>query len=130
MDNDRQSALWYERKRTLFGLPLSFTKYYFLDEKLIVKSGFLRLREEEIRFYRILDVSLTQTLGQRIFGLGTIHLCSADKSMPELDIMNIKKPKKAKDLLSDLVEKARDDKRISAHEFIGSGLDNGTDNLH
>ena len=130
MDEDRKIALWYDRKRTLFGLPISFTKYYFLEEKLVVKSGFFRLREEEIRFYRILDVSLNRSLGQRIFGLGTIHICSADKSMPELNITSIKNSKKTKDILSDLVEKARSDKRISAHEFIGNGIDNGPDGLH
>ena len=129
MDNDRKNALWYDRKRTIFGLPLSFTKYYFFNEKLIIKSGFLRLKEEEVRLYRILDISLIRTLSQRIFRLGTIHLCSADKSTPEFDIKSVKNSKEAKEMLSDLIEKARDEKHISAREFIGNNAD-GSDDMH
>ena len=33
--------LWRDRKRTLFGLPLSFTKYELDEERLFVKTGFL-----------------------------------------------------------------------------------------
>ena len=123
MDNDKKSAVWYDRKRTLFGFPLSFTKYYFFKEKLIVKTGFFRLKEEEIRLYRILDITLNRSLVQRMFGLGTIHLCSADKTTPELNIANIKESKKAKELMSDLIEKARDDKHIYAREFISGDMD-------
>ena len=130
MDADKKTAIWYDRKRTIFGLPLSFTKYYFFQEKLILKTGFFRLREEEIRLYRILDISLNRTLGQRIFGLGTIHLCSADKSTPELDIKNIKNSKQAKEFLSDLVEKARDSKNISTNEFINTNMDSSNGNMH
>ena len=130
MDGDKSSALWYDRKRTLFGLPLSFTKYYFFGEKIIIKSGLLRLREEEIRLYRILDITLSRPLGQRIFGLGTIHLCTADKTTPELDILKIKKSKEAKDLLSELIEKARDDKRITTREYIGGDANDFEDDVH
>ena len=130
MDNDKKAALWYDRKRTLFGLPLSFTKYCFFNEKIIIKSGFLRLKEEEIRLYRILDITLNRSFGQRIFGLGTIHLCSADKTTPEIDIKNVKKSKKAKELLSKLIEKARDDKRISAREYIGGDMDGFEGDMH
>lgn len=82
---------WQDRKRTIFGLPLSFTKYSLTDEKLLIKTGVLNTNEEEIRLYRILDVTLKRSLGQRIFRVGTIHCCSADKSTPEFDIKSVKK---------------------------------------
>ena len=37
---------------------------------------------EEILLYRVRDISLRISLGQRIFGVGTILLQSSDKSMP------------------------------------------------
>lgn len=120
--------IWKDRKRTIFGLPLSFTVYKLTEEKLIIETGFLSKKEEEVRLYRIIDFTLNRPLGQRIFGLGTIHCCTADKSTPEFDILKIKKSKWVKDTLSDLVEKQREAKRITAREFLdGDDCDHDTD---
>ncbi len=110
--------LWRDRKRTIFGLPLSFTVYTLTEEKLIIESGFLSKKEEEIRLYRIMDLTLNRPFGQRMFGLGTIHCCTGDKSTPEFDILKIKKSSEVKNLLSDLIEKQRDAKRIATREYI------------
>ena len=123
MSKRKKEALWYDRKRTLFGLPISFTKYYLFRERLVIQTGFLNLKEEEVRLYRILDVSLHRSFGQRIFALGTIHVCSADRSTPEFDIKSIKKSSETKDLLSSLVEEARESKRISGREYMAGGFD-------
>lgn len=110
---------WKDRKRIIFGLPWSFTKYSLTDEKLIVKTGFLSTKEDETRLYRIMDVTLKRSLGERIWGLGTIHVCSADKSTPEFDIKRVKKSETVKNLISDMVEAERERKRISGREFMG-----------
>lgn len=68
--------------------------------------------------YRIMDVTLNRKIGQRIWGLGTIHCCSADKSTPEFDIKNIKKSEKIKDILSDQIDDQRNKKRVSSREFM------------
>ena len=114
---------WRDRKRTLFGLPLSFTVYKLTDEKLMIETGFLNKKEEEVRLYRILDVTLRRSLGERLFGLGTIHCCSADKSTPEFDIKRIKSSPEVKELLSDLVEKEREARRVSSREFMDGDVD-------
>lgn len=44
------------------------------------------IREDEVRLYRIIDISLNRTLGQRMFGLGTIKCCSADKTLGDFEI--------------------------------------------
>lgn len=110
--------LWSDRKRTIFGLPLSFTKYSLDKERLFIEEGFMNKREDEIRLYRIMDVSLTRSLGQRIFGVGTIHCCSADKSMGDFDILSVKNPKDVKEQLSVLVEEQRDAKRVMNREYM------------
>ncbi len=113
--------IWKDRKRILFGLPWSFTIYKLTEEKLYVETGFLSKKEEEIRLYRIMDLTLNRPLSQRIFGLGTIHCCSADKSTPEFDIRRIKNSREIKNLLSDLVEKQREAKRVVGREFMSDG---------
>ena len=110
--------LWSDRKRTLFGLPLSFTKYSMTEERLFIETGFLNKKEDEVRLYRIMDVSLSRSFGQRMFGVGTIHCCSADKSMKDFDIVSIKQPREVKEQLSELVEKQRDAKRVTNREFM------------
>ena len=117
-NKDNTSYVWRERKRTLFGLPLSFTVYKLTDEKLYIESGFLSKREEEIRLYRIMDLTLNMPLSQRIFGIGTIHCCTADKSTPEFDIIGIKNSREIKNMLSDMIEKQREAKRVSSREFM------------
>ncbi|MDD4510536.1 MAG: PH domain-containing protein [Oscillospiraceae bacterium] len=111
--------VWKDRKRTLFGLPLSFTRYALTEEALYVETGLLSRVEEEVRLYRVLDVTLRRSLGERLFGLGTIHCCAADKTTPEFDIKRVKHPALVKRNLSDLVEAAREKKRVFGREVLG-----------
>ncbi|MEA4914356.1 MAG: PH domain-containing protein [Christensenella sp.] len=112
-------VVWKDRKRIIFGLPWTFTRYILTQEKLTVDTGFISRKEDEIRLYRVLDISLDRPLGQRIWGLGTIRLNTADKTLQEVAIKRIKRAKEVKDMLSDMVEKERDEKRIAAREFMG-----------
>lgn len=109
--------LWEDKKRPLFGLPLSFTTYKLTEEKLIIIKKFLSIKEEEIRLYKIMDITLNKNLFQRIFKVGTIHCCSADVTTPDFEIAEIKDVEKVRTLLSDLVEAQRSQK-ISSGEFI------------
>ena len=122
-----KKILWNDRKRTFLGLPWSFTKYKVTEEKLIIQTGFFNIKQEEIRLYRIMDVTLNRNFGQRILGLGTIHCCSADKSTPEFDIKNIRKSEQVKELISDQVESERQKKRVSSREYMHADYDNYDD---
>jgi uncharacterized membrane protein YdbT with pleckstrin-like domain len=121
--------LWKDRKRPIFGLPLSFTTYKLTDEKLLIKSGIFSIKEEEIKLYKITDLTLLRTFPQRLFGVGTIHICSGDKTTPEFDIKDVKNSDKVKELISDYVEKCRDKKRVSAREIISTIDDDEDDDI-
>ncbi len=113
--------LWNDRKRlTLFGLPWTFTKYICTSEKFLIQSGVFSTKEEEVRLYRILDMTLERSFLQRIFGLGTIICDTVDKSSPKLVIKNVKNSRKVKDLLSESVEKERVKKRVSSREVMAT----------
>lgn len=112
------NIVWKDRKRTIFGLPWSFTKYSLSDDRLFISTGFLSTKEDEVRLYRIMDISLNRTLGQRMFGLGTIKCCSADKTLGDFEIKNIKKSKDVKEMLSEMVEEERNRKKVTSREFI------------
>ena len=105
--------LWKDRKRRL-GLPLSFTRYFLSDDRLFCETGLLNLKADEVLLYRVQDLELTMTLGQRIFGVGTVCVHSSDKSMPHLDLKNVKHPRQAKER-----------RRMRATELLGK--DGGPD---
>ena len=113
-----KDAIWSDRKRTLFGLPLSFTKYVLLEDTLLIDTGFLSKHQEDIKLYRITDLTLNRSILQRIFGVGTIKCSSGDKSTPEFEIKSIKKSYEVKEKLSKMVEEERDKKRVSGREFF------------
>ena len=83
------NILWSDKKRPLFGLPISFTKYTLTEEKLLVDTGFLSKSQEEIRLYRITDFSVRQGLFQRMFGVGDILITSSDNLQHNFVIRDI-----------------------------------------
>lgn len=116
--NGIKNVVWSARKRNAIGLPWSFTVYYFTEERLFVKTGFLRSEENEVRLYRVLDLSWKQSLMQKIFGMGTVILQTADKSSPVVELKNIKKSREVKEKLSELVEENRERKRVVNREYM------------
>ena len=111
--------LWKDRKRHL-GLPLSFTVYSMDENRFYLKSGFFNTSFDELLLYRIIDIKLTRSFGQKIFGVGTITLMTADQSNPNLLIRNVKHSEAARRLISDKVEEQRDKKRIMGKEMFGA----------
>lgn len=112
--------LWADTKRWL-GLPWTFTKYYVDNDRLYCKKGFLKTETDETLLYRILDIKSSQTLGQKVFGVGTVTLYCSDKSNGLLPLENIKKPDQVRRFLSDLVEKKRTETGVKGREIYGSG---------
>ena len=63
--------LWQDRKRWC-GLPWSFTRYYIVEKKgswlkLFTSVGLFGVQEEEVNVYRIYDLTVTQSLSNRMF---------------------------------------------------------------
>ena len=119
--------LWKDRKRH-FGLPLSFTRYSLSEDRLFCETGFLNLKSDEVLLYRVRDLQLTMTLGQRVFGVGTVCVVSSDKSIPHLNLKNVKNPRQVKELIHQNVEAAKDRRRMRATELVGGEA--GGEDLH
>lgn len=121
---DSIEYLWKDRKRRL-GLPLSFTRYSLSEDRLFCEVGLFNLKADEVLLYRVRDLELTMTLGQRIFGVGTVCVHSSDKSIPHLDLKNIKRPREVKELIHQHVEAAKDKRRMRTTELMGTGREAG-----
>ena len=119
--------LWKDRKRYL-GLPLSFTRYRLSEDRLFCETGFFNIKSDEVLLYRVRDLQLNMSLGQRIFGVGTVCVISSDKSVPHLDLKNVKNPRRVKELIHQHVEEAKDKRRMRATELVGG--EGGGEDFH
>ncbi|HWR22614.1 MAG TPA: PH domain-containing protein [Feifaniaceae bacterium] len=114
-----ERPLWHDRKRIL-GMPLSFTVYEVDKDRFTTRKGLFRTETNEILLYRILDIRLVRTLWQKIFGVGTITLYSADQTHETLELKNIAKPEAVRKFLSRIIEKERVEKGLTGREIYGA----------
>ncbi len=123
-----QELLWKDRRRRL-GLPLSFTRYEIYEYKLVLRKGFFKTTVDETMIYRIMDIKLVRSLGQKLFGVGTVVLMSSDKSHPQLELKSIKQSDTVRNFLSELVDKQRTARGISSRELLGDIFDGDGDEI-
>ncbi len=116
-----------ERKRWVFlGLPFTFTVYTVKEDLITVQKGFLNKKENDCYMYKVQDVELLRSLGERIFGLGTVKCYTGDTTDPELYLTHIRNAKEIKDFILEISEKARQKRRTLNMLDIGadgSGMD-------
>ena len=118
--------IWKDRKRFM-GMPLSFTRYRLSEDRLFLSVGFFSIKDEEVLLYRIRDINTSRNLWQRLFGVGTVTVISADKSMPTLVMKNIKKPLDFKELLHRQVEEMKLKRRVRLGEIMTDAPDSDED---
>lgn len=116
------TILWHDRKR-ICGMPITFTRYSLSDDRLFLETGLLNMKQEEVILYRVRDISLSISLWQRIFHVGTVLVQSSDKSIPKLELKNIKRPREIKELIHKQVE----DMKIARRMRVGEIVDDGDD---
>ena len=116
-----------ERKRwVVLGLPFTFTVYTVKEDLITVQKGFLNKKENDCYMYKVQDVELLRSLGERIFGLGTVKCYTGDTTDPELYLTHIRNAKEIKDFILEVSEKARQKRRTLNMLDIGadgSGMD-------
>ena len=109
--------IWNDRVRHL-GLPISFTRFRLGGDRLFCEKGLLNLKADEILLYRVRDLRLSMNLWQRIFGVGTVTVVSSDKSLPSLELKNVRHPRQVKELVHQQVEEAKEKRRMHSMEIL------------
>lgn len=109
--------IWQDKKRFM-GMPLSFTRYALSEDRLFQSTGFFSIKDEEILLYRIRDITTSRTLWQRMFGVGSVTVLSSDKTMPSLELKNVKNPIDVKELLHKQVEEMKIRRRMRVGEVM------------
>lgn len=97
-----------ERKRwVFFGLPFTFTVYHVKEDLITTEEGFFNRKENDCYLYKVQDVELIRSFGERMFGLGTVKCYTGDTTNPELYLSHIKNAKAIKDFILEVSETAR-----------------------
>ncbi|MGX8699174.1 MAG: PH domain-containing protein [bacterium] len=117
----QKEVLWQSQRLNALGLPWTFTRYSLDQDRLYINRGFLTSVEDEVRLYRITDITLRRSLWQKLFGMGTIHCDSSDATAQNFEIINVKHPKEVKDMLSELVDASRQRNRVYTSESMRGG---------
>jgi uncharacterized membrane protein YdbT with pleckstrin-like domain len=64
--------------------------YRVTTRRIVVETGVLSKRLEQIDLYRIADYTVDRPFGQRVLGTGNLLLKTFDKSTPELHLKELK----------------------------------------
>jgi len=100
---------------SLAGLPVLFvvylrhrtTRYRITRRRIEFERGILSKRVDSLELWRVLDVSYSQTLLDRILGNATLVLMGTDRSSPALSIHGLPEARKVFESLRDAVQDAR-----------------------
>jgi hypothetical protein len=121
MKKDLFEYIWTDKKRTIFGLPVSFTRYFLTETKFITRKGFLNVEEDELELYKVTDKKLVMPLGQRIFHCSTIILhVKNDVDTPIKEIKSIKNARNVLALIDKQIDINRDKYNIRGRDMYGS----------
>lgn len=112
------NKVWQDRKHFMW-FPWSFTKYSIENGRLVIRSGLFNSSVEETLLYRIVDISMRQTLLGKVFGTGDIIVKAKVDSTPEIILKNISNPDGIRCLISEVVENSRTNQKVVGKEFYG-----------
>jgi len=92
------------------------THYQITTERVRITRGLLGRDRDDIELIRIQDIDLEQSLTERALGVGDILIRSADPSLPETRLNNVKEPEKVHEILRRAMINARKRFRYSVQE--------------
>ena len=114
--------IWTQRKRNWCRTPCTFTTYTLTADELATQSGLLHQSFDTVKLFRIVDITISRTLLQRIFGLSTILIDAMDQSTGgKIVLKNIIDSFAVRKELQHAVDAARNVNRVSTREFMGTG---------
>lgn len=78
---------------------LNTVDYTVTNERIIIKWGLVGKKQEEIELIRIEDVSVRQSLTEKLQGIGKVIVISKDKTTPTIEFENVEDPHAIKEII-------------------------------
>ena len=109
-----EQILW--EGRPLLSLTV---RYVVTTQRIRIITGLLSRSREDIELIRIQDLDQRQRFGQRLLGIGTIRVDSADPSMPHTALKNIRKPLEVHEIIRTAMLNQRRDTNFAFRQEFG-----------
>lgn len=89
-------------------------RYELTDERLIIRSGILNKKTDEIELYRVKDVTVEYSVVNQITGIGTIMLKSSDATTADgvMHLRDVPDAVRLREEMRTLVDAARQKRRV------------------
>jgi len=97
-------------------LVVNAASYTLTNQRIIRRIGLFNRTTFEVELYRVKDVHLFEPLQLRMFGLGTIHLISSQRSTPVFELTAVKNAAELREQLRHLVENRRNEKGVGEYD--------------
>lgn len=97
---------------------LNTTSYTITSQRIMVKTGLIGKNVEEIELLRVRDLSVKQSIMDRMLGIGSLTVFSDDASAPQLLFRKIHDAQTVKDVLRKAVRDEKIANNISYREQI------------
>jgi membrane protein YdbS with pleckstrin-like domain len=99
-------------------------KYELTTQRLIMRTGILFKRVDEIELYRVKDSRVDFSLLNQLTGIGTITLRSSDVSSQETDfrMRDVPRARDVREKLRTLVDRARQRRQVRELDIDGGGI--------
>lgn len=94
------------------------TKYVLTNQRILITTGLIGRREEQIDLARVKDIRMTQGLTDRMVGIGQIDIISTDLSTPSFRLMGVKDPQHVRDLIWEATNRRRREIGIRHRELL------------
>ncbi len=92
--NDEEVVLWEGRPF------LSLVEFYTLtNERIKLSRGMIGKDIESFELIRVQDIDISQSIGERMLGLGDIRISGADPSNPTITLRNIHQPNEVYEII-------------------------------
>ncbi|WP_339319487.1 PH domain-containing protein [Paenibacillus sp. FSL R10-2734] len=99
-------------------IRLNTTTYTITSQRIMVKTGLIGKNVEEIELLRVRDLSVEQSIMDRMLGIGSLTVFSDDASAPQLLFRKIHDAPTVKDVLRKAVRDEKIANNISYREQI------------
>lgn len=93
-------------------------KYKITNQRVIISSGLIGKKEDEIELSRIKDYKVTQSIAERLQNIGDITIISTDISTPTVVLENVENPTAVKEILRKAVMEYRQRMNINYRENL------------